>query len=131
MIFTSVTSVYSPGSFHCHTAEKILRKKYAELSNLPYNNMEAGLYGKEVITYKEKMSINSLPDNKKMEYLLDVIILSLKHGICSKFKGFLEAMEENEDILLKNTAAVLGMLSIHCKLSVAIFGEIIIFPVCG
>ena len=72
--------------------------------------MEAGLYGKEVITYKEKLSINSLPDNKKMEYLLDVIILSLKHGICSKFKGFLEATEGNEDILLKNTAAVLGML---------------------
>ena len=109
-----MTSIHSPGSFDCHAAEKNLRKKFDELSNLPYSNMEAGLYAKEVITYRDRMSINSLPDNKKMEYLLDVLILSLKHGICSKFKGFLEAMEENEDILLKNTAAVLGMLLVHC-----------------
>ena len=74
--------------------------------------MEVGLYAKEVIIHKEKMSISTLVGNKKMEYLLDVLILSLKHGICSKFKGFLEAMEENDDILLKNIAATLGILSV-------------------
>lgn len=98
------------GTFQCDAAETNLRNKYAELSSLPYNNMEAGLYAKNVITREEKQFISTLVGNKKMEYLLDVLILSLKHGICSKFKGFLEAMEESDDILLKNTAATLGML---------------------
>lgn len=99
-----------PGTFHCCTAGIILKNKYVELSNLPYDAMEGGLYAKNVITREEKQFIKTLVGNKKMAYLLDVLIVSLEHGLCSKFKGFLEAMEENEDILLKNAAAMLGML---------------------
>ena len=43
-----------------------------------------------------------------MEHILDVVIRSLKHDHCHKFKGFLEAMEESDDTLLKKTANDLG-----------------------
>ena len=42
---------------------------------------------------------------KGMEELLDEVILSsLKAKICDKYKGFLEAMAESDDALLKDAA---------------------------
>ena len=100
---------FVPDVFQCCTAERNLRDKYVELTHLSYDAMEAELYAKEVITGKEKKIISTLVGSKKMEYLLDIIILSLKGNIHSKLKGFLEAMEENDDVLLKNAARKLGM----------------------
>ena len=98
----------STGTFQCSTAADNLRAKYAELSNLPYNAMEARLYAKTVITDAEKTYIKTLVGNEKMEHLLDVVIRSLKHDHCHKFRGFLEAMEESDDVLLRKTAKDLG-----------------------
>ena len=66
--------------------------------------MESRLYAKKVITDEEKRYIKTLVGSEKMEQLLDVVIRSLRHNHCHKFKGFLEAMEESEDMLLRKTA---------------------------
>jgi len=94
--------------FQCCAAAENLRQKYAELSDLPHNAMESCLYAKKVITREEKKCIKTLVGCDKMEFLLDVVIRSLKHDHSHKFKGFLEAMEESEDILLRRTAKNLG-----------------------
>lgn len=98
----------SAGTFQCYTAADSLRTKYAELSDLPYSAMEGRLYAKRVITDEEKIYIRTLVGSEKMEHLLDVVIRSLKHNHCHKFKGFLEAMEESDDMLLRKTAKDLG-----------------------
>lgn len=98
----------SAGTFQCCIVAEKIRKKYAELSNLPYSAMECRLYAKEVITDEEKIYIKTLVGGEKMEHLLDVIIRSLKHNQCHKLKGLLEAMEESDDKLLKKTAKDLG-----------------------
>ena len=98
----------STDTFQCCTVADNLREKYAELSNLSYAAMEGRLYAKKVITHEEKVYFETFVGSKKMERLLDVIILSLKHNHCYKFKGFLEAMEESEDMLLIKTAKDLG-----------------------
>ena len=106
-ISTYTVSLFTD-TFQCCTAAENLRKKYAELSDLPYNAMQGLLYAKKVITREEKKCIKTLVGSEKMECLLDVVIRSLKHNHCHKFKGFLEAMEESEDMLLKKTAKDLG-----------------------
>ena len=76
--------------------------------------MESRLYAKKVITHEEKMYFETFVGSKKMERLLDVVILSLKINQCYKFKGFLEAMEESDDMSLIKTAKDLGeLLLIH------------------
>ena len=86
----------------------MLQEKYEELSRLPYDAMKGSLYAKKVITDKEKMEIDELSKNAKMPKLLDIIIDSLKDEITEKYKGFLEAMEKNEDVVLKKKAKKLG-----------------------
>ena len=98
----------STDTFQCCTVADNLREKYAELSNLPYTAMEGRLYAKKVITHEEKICIKTLVGNEKMEFLLDVVIRSLKHNHCHKFRGFLEAMEGSDDVLLIQTAKDLG-----------------------
>ena len=98
----------STDTFQCCAVADNLRKKYAELSDLPYTAMEGRLYAKKVITHEEKICIKTLVGSEKMECLLDVVIRSLKHNHCHKFKGFLEAMEESDDMLLIKTAKDLG-----------------------
>ena len=88
-------------------AEK-LRGKYVELSDLSYTAIEGRLYAKKVITDEEKICIKTLVGKEKMEFVLDLIIRSLRHKCCFKFKGFLKAMEEGEDVLLKKKAKDLG-----------------------
>ena len=70
--------------------------------------MEGRLYAKRVITHEEKMYFETFVGSKKMERLLDVVILSLKINQRYKFKGFLEAMEESDDMSLIKTAQDLG-----------------------
>ena len=82
--------------------------------------MEGRLYAKKVITDEEKVYIKTLVGSEKMEHLLDAVIRSLKHNHSHKFKGFIEAMEESDYMLLRNTAKDLGeysyMLCITIKL---------------
>lgn len=109
------------GSFEYSTVEQHLTEKYVEYSHLPYESMKSLLYSKKVITTDEKQDIESKKGRAKMEMLLDIIISSLKAKNSRKYKGFIEAMEESEDIDLKEVANRL------CKL----ISNFIVFSTCG
>lgn len=68
------------------------------------------LYSKEVITEREKQTIETLDlKNKKMEYLLDSVITpSLDNNVSIKFKRFLAVMEESGDSILIDMAKKLS-----------------------
>ena len=71
--------------------------------------MERSLYACKVITAGERTKIKSKVGDEKMEYLIvDIIIPSLNQKFSKKYKGFLEAMEDSEDIDLQDTAKMLG-----------------------
>ena len=71
--------------------------------------MERSLYAYEVITADERTMIKSKVGDDKMDYLIvEIVIPSLKQKFSKKYKGFLEAMEDSEDIDLQNTAKMLG-----------------------
>ena len=70
--------------------------------------MRAQLFAYEVITHQERMQIDTLIGNAQMEQVLDIVRVSLKDNQTTKYKGFLKAMEEDEDILLKKAAEDLG-----------------------
>ena len=113
-------------SFDYSTVKQNLTAKYAELSHLPYESMKNLLYSKKVITTDQKQDIEIKKGRAKMELLLDIIILSLKAENSIKYEGFLEAMEESEDIDLKEAANRLRKLlsnfncvfNLTCKLAI-------------
>ena len=75
--------------------------------------MKGRLFSKDVITFAEIELIDALPgDQAKMERLLKIVLTSLKVNHGAKYKGFLQAMEESEDILLQMKAKKLGELYI-------------------
>lgn len=99
----------------CTDAIKKVKDAYTRLTNLTVTAMLGSLYAKDVITLKEKQTIQSIPiESDKMEHLLDrVIIPSLDAGRIDKFKLFLEVMEEGDD-QIKSVARRLGMLNLLC-----------------
>ena len=70
--------------------------------------MKSKLFSYCVITSTERDLIDTLIGNAKMEKVLDIVRVSLKANQTAKYKGFLQAMEESEDILLKAKAQELG-----------------------
>ena len=98
--------------FDFKAAAKYLREHLYELTNLPYKAMANVLYSKMVVTTYDRETIEAKTTNKdKMEYLIvDILIVSLNHSCPDKYKGFLIAMESNEDILLQQKARELGKI---------------------
>ena len=78
---------------------------------LSYANMKYLLKSKNVITYLESESIEKMIGTAQMANVLDIIQISLSNKQTTKFKGFLEAMEESDDDLLKQEAKKLGELA--------------------
>ena len=70
--------------------------------------MKGKLFSYYVITSAEKDLIDTLIGNAKMEKVLDIVRVSLEANQTAKYKGFLQAMEESEDTLLKDKAKELG-----------------------
>ena len=68
------------------------------------------LLAKQVITDQEKLEIAQaeLIGISKMEQVLDIVIKSLKSNDTTKYKAFIEAMEESSDVTLQNKAKELG-----------------------
>ena len=85
---------------------------YDELTKLPINSILIALRIKGVILPWQKEEIEAiLLQSKRMEYLLDMIIMpSLKVAVAIKFKCLLEVMEQNDDVIFKYMAYKLGML---------------------
>ena len=80
--------------------------------------MDLLLYSNGVITLNEKEVINQKVYHEKMGYLIvKVIIQSLLTGCSKKYKLFLKAMEDSEDLTLHSTAKNLGKL-IHMHMYV-------------
>ena len=93
----------------CRNAKKKIMRNYSKLTKLPIDLILDNLFAKKVITYKEKKTVQ-LKSKIRMEYFLDRIILpSLTNNIIAKFKGFLEVMEESDDLSLIDLAKKLGM----------------------
>ena len=70
--------------------------------------MSAKLYSCKVITSQQSREIDDLIGEAQMKEVLDIVIDSLVANQTAKYKGFLIAMEENEDTLLQMKAAELG-----------------------
>ena len=85
-------------------------KNYKALTTLNPDSLLINLYTKDVITMDQKRIIDTNPlPSKKMEYILDeAIIPDLRAGLTTKFKGFLEAMEESEDTTINTVGERLG-----------------------
>ena len=79
--------------------------------------MMGSLFAKDVITNEERKIIGDKIGEEKMMYLIaDVIIPSLRINKYTKYKGFLEAMEESEDSDVKSTVEKLGKLMMPSKI---------------
>ena len=100
--------VYLGDTFDCDDAAETLRQKIKELSNLPYRSIRGSLYGKKVITRDEKESLDKKTNSEQMSDLIDILIKSLELKTTRKYKGFLQSLEESEDILLPDMAEKLG-----------------------
>ena len=94
----------------CSKAQKKLQKNHKELSSLPYEKMSKILLAKQVFTNQEKSEIAQaeLIGISKMEQVLDIVIKSLKCNEITKYKAFIEAMEESSDVTLQKKAKELG-----------------------
>ena len=68
------------------------------------------LLAKQVITDQENLEIAQaeLIGISKMKQVLEIIIKSLKSNDATKYKAFIEAMEESGDLTLQNKAKELG-----------------------
>ena len=88
----------------CRIAVRKLTHRYVELSNLPYPAISRQLFANHVIIHQEKMQINNLIGAEQMERVLDIVIQSLNCNSTAKYEGFLNAMKESDDDMLKNKA---------------------------
>ena len=74
--------------------------------------MKTLLYSKDVITRGEKQKLDKMTNDEQMSELIhNILIVSLENKVTKKYKGFLESMEQSEDILLKEMAKSLGEYS--------------------
>ena len=100
--------MYIGQTYNCSDAAKLLKSKFALLSNLSYPNMSSSLYANDVITRQEKLEIDRLVGKSQVERVLDIVIASLEANLTVKYKGFLLAMESSEDKTLNAKAQELG-----------------------
>ena len=70
--------------------------------------MKLHLVANDVITHQEKKKIDQLIGEDQIAEVFDILQISLKNKSTTKFKGFLQAMEESGDKLLEETARSLG-----------------------
>ena len=70
--------------------------------------MRLHLVANGVITNQERKEIDKKTGEDQMVEVLDILQTSLKNMQTKKFKGFLQAMEQSEDELLKHTAKKIG-----------------------
>ena len=86
-----------------------LKKELIKLTSLSYNNMKINLQAKRVITDNEKQQIDNMGSPAdQMEKVINIVRASLLVNHTVKFKGFLESMENSDDLTLKEIARKLG-----------------------
>ena len=101
-------------SVNFKTAINYIRSQYTELIHLNINtDVIPDLYKEKVITLNEKKEIQRREMEKRMEYLLDdIIIPSLEAKSGQKYIGLVRVMNRSDDSLLKDVASKLA-LNLH------------------
>ena len=101
-------------SVNFKTAMDYIRSQYTELIHLNINtDVIPDLYKEKVITLNEKKEIQRREMEKRMEYLLDdIIIPSLEAKSGQKYIGLVRVMNRSDDSLLKDVASKLA-LNLH------------------
>jgi len=87
---------------------KTLTEMRPKLANISYKSMQHQLTSKGVITSDEKERLDKMISSDQMSELLGIIIADLKINSITKYKGFLESMENSEDLSLNHVAKNLG-----------------------
>jgi len=100
--------MYHLESSYCAEAANILQEKSATLTNISYPAMRQLLFSKRVITKDEMEILDNMTSSGQVPELVKIIISSLNLKNTKKYKGFLESMEQSEDIALHHMAEVLG-----------------------
>ena len=94
---------------NCKAKAEKLKKELGTLCKLKYDAMKILLFAKNVITDQEmKIIDDKIGQERMMHLIVNIIIPSLELNNSEKYKGFLEAMEENTDSDLRNIAEKLG-----------------------
>ena len=93
--------------FNYSATQLYLKNQYDKLIRLNIgDDLIISLYQKDVITLEEKINMGELKERKRMEYLLDrIIIPSLKSDYSHKYINFLNVMKSSDDGLVKNVAS--------------------------
>lgn len=101
-------------SVNFKTAMDYIRSQYTELIHLNINtDVIPDLYKEQVITLNEKKEIQRKEMEKRMEYLLDnIIIPSLEAKSGQKYIGLVRVMNRSDDSSLKDVASKLA-LNLH------------------
>ena len=84
---------------------------YDKLMMINADAILPGLFAKSVIALRDKQTIDVMKLNhNKMKHLIDNIILPrLEANTIKKFREFLEVMENNDDIMIKDIAQQIGI----------------------
>ena len=90
-----------------------MKKQYKRFIHLTINNDAVqDLFIEDVLTHEEKLDIQMLNIRKRMEYLLDyVIIPSLQAGMAQKYINLINIMINSDDSLLRAMAS--EMIKLH------------------
>lgn len=69
------------------------------------------LFANDVVTFDQKKEIEDISQRtKRIQFILDLVISSLKNDVATLYNGFLKAMEESENIGIRLLAKELGEL---------------------
>ena len=90
-----------------------MRKQYKRFVHFTINNDAVqDLFIEEVLTHEQKLEIQKLDVQKRMENLLDyVIIPSLQAGMAQKYINLINIMINSDDSLLRAMAS--EMITLH------------------
>ena len=84
-----------------------MKKQYKRFTSLTISNDAVqDLYIEDILTHEQKLEIQKLDVYKRMEYLLDyVIIRSLHAGMPQKYINLINVMIDSDDSLLRAMAS--------------------------
>ena len=90
-----------------------MKKQYKRFTQLTINNEALkDLFMEDVLTHEQKLEIQKLDVQKRMENLLDCIIIpSLQAGTAQKYVNLINIMMNSDDSLLSAMAS--EMIKLH------------------
>ena len=98
---------------NCKTALNHMKKQYKRFTQLTINDDAIkDLFIQDVLTHEQKLTIQMLNVQKRMENLLDYIIIpSLQEGMANKYINLINIMLNSDNVLLRAMAS--EMIKLH------------------